>query len=260
MRSKVDHTGLSLFRKIRSGNLSALKPFIEKYQNRVFRYCYVIIGDQFKAEHYAMITFEKFYYNIHKIKHEEYFLSYMFKIARNLCRDKIKKDKREESVSPIPDEECSPKTLEDLVEPGTDEDPLAKLINKESQEQIRTFFNLKMQQLPLEQRKAIYLVHYEKLSYEQAAEIDGCPLGTIKSRVNKGMKNLTWSLAKNKIHKLEPEHRDAVYEVCVNKCSFKKAGEVLGCSEKTIRERYNKGLEKVSKDMHREIEGLRPCK
>jgi RNA polymerase sigma-70 factor, ECF subfamily len=258
MRSKVDPTELKLFRKIRSGNLSDLKTFIEKYQNRVFRYCYVIIGDQFKAEHYAMITFEKFYSNIHKIKQEEYFLSYMFKIARNLCKDKIRKDQREEFVSPIPDEEYSPKTFEDYVEPDMDENPMAKLTEKESQEQIRSFVNLKMQKLPYEQRQAIYLVHYEKLSYEHAAEFVDCPVGTIKSRVNKGMKNLTWSLIKNKIRNLELEHRTAVYEVCVNKCSFKKAAEVSDCSEKVIRERYNEALKKLFKIIRKEIEGLRP--
>lgn len=47
-----------------------------------------------------------------------------------------------------------------------------------------------LQQLPPEHREALVLVAAAELSYEEAAEICGCPLGTIKSRVNRARARL----------------------------------------------------------------------
>ncbi len=47
-----------------------------------------------------------------------------------------------------------------------------------------------LQQLPAEHREALILVGAAGLSYEEAADICGCALGTIKSRVNRGRTRL----------------------------------------------------------------------
>ncbi len=45
-------------------------------------------------------------------------------------------------------------------------------------------------QLPPEQREAMFLIVAEGLSYEQAASICGCAVGTIKSRIGRARKSL----------------------------------------------------------------------
>ena len=47
-----------------------------------------------------------------------------------------------------------------------------------------------LDQLPPEHREAIVLVGAAGLSYEEAAEIAGCAVGTIKSRVNRARNRL----------------------------------------------------------------------
>jgi RNA polymerase sigma-70 factor (ECF subfamily) len=47
-----------------------------------------------------------------------------------------------------------------------------------------------LQQLPDEHREALILVGAAGLSYEEAAQICGCALGTIKSRVNRARARL----------------------------------------------------------------------
>lgn len=47
-----------------------------------------------------------------------------------------------------------------------------------------------MQKLSAEARDALLLVVGEGLSYEEAAEISGCPVGTMKSRVNRARERL----------------------------------------------------------------------
>jgi RNA polymerase sigma-70 factor, ECF subfamily len=51
-------------------------------------------------------------------------------------------------------------------------------------------FQRALAQLPDEQREAIVLVGASGFSYEEAAEISGCALGTIKSRVNRARQKL----------------------------------------------------------------------
>jgi RNA polymerase sigma-70 factor (ECF subfamily) len=48
-----------------------------------------------------------------------------------------------------------------------------------------------MQALVPEQREAIILIAAEGLSYEEAAEICGCPVGTVKSRLSRARQRLT---------------------------------------------------------------------
>jgi len=59
-----------------------------------------------------------------------------------------------------------------------------------------------LEQLPAEHREALILVGAAGLSYEEAAEICGCALGTIKSRVNR---------ARNKLLKIMEENGDTEF-------------------------------------------------
>ena len=51
-------------------------------------------------------------------------------------------------------------------------------------------FRKALEKLPEEQREAIILVGASGFSYEEAADICGCALGTIKSRVNRARQKL----------------------------------------------------------------------
>ncbi len=51
-------------------------------------------------------------------------------------------------------------------------------------------FRIALKQIPNDQREAIILVGAEGFSYEEAATISGCAVGTIKSRVNRARSRL----------------------------------------------------------------------
>jgi RNA polymerase sigma-70 factor (ECF subfamily) len=52
-------------------------------------------------------------------------------------------------------------------------------------------FNKALQRLPADQREALILVGAAGFSYEEAAEICNCAIGTVKSRVSRGRTQLT---------------------------------------------------------------------
>jgi RNA polymerase sigma-70 factor (ECF subfamily) len=62
-----------------------------------------------------------------------------------------------------------------------------------------------LQQLPDEHREALILVGAAGLSYEEAAEICGCALGTIKSRVNRARTKLTEMLGLTRTNEFGPD-------------------------------------------------------
>src|SRR4051794_18615576 len=59
--------------------------------------------------------------------------------------------------------------------------------------------------LPPEQREAIVLVSASGMTYEEAADICGCPVGTIKSRINRGRTRLAELLAIETVDDLGPD-------------------------------------------------------
>ena len=58
-------------------------------------------------------------------------------------------------------------------------------------------------QLPADQREALLLVGAEGFSYDEAAEICGCAVGTIKSRVNRARAKLTELLGLDEAAEIE---------------------------------------------------------
>jgi len=59
--------------------------------------------------------------------------------------------------------------------------------------------------LPIDQREALVLVGAAGFSYEEAAEISGCAVGTIKSRVNRARSKLTETLSVSAPHEYGPD-------------------------------------------------------
>jgi RNA polymerase sigma-70 factor (ECF subfamily) len=66
-------------------------------------------------------------------------------------------------------------------------------------------FRVALAQLPSDQREALLLVGASGFSYEEAAEICGCAIGTIKSRVNRARLRLAAILNDNDIDDLGPD-------------------------------------------------------
>ena len=141
--------------------------------------------DYYKAENLTQETFVRFYKSVHRIRELEKFESFMFQIARRLCIDQFKKNGREILVSPVPTQNDSNKSIHDYVKPS-EETPQSILMKKQDQNLV----NEKIKELNPDQRAAIFLVHFEELTYEEASKMLGCPIGTVKTRVNRGILKL----------------------------------------------------------------------
>src|SRR4051812_9959864 len=98
-----------------------------------------------------------------------------------ILRNQFYSDKRRSWRSTQLDQEAAERTLVAIDDPGS---PLAL-------DELRLSIN----QLPPEQREALILVGAGGFAYEEAADICGCAVGTVKSRVSRARKALHEILA-----------------------------------------------------------------
>lgn len=78
------------------------------------------------------------------------------------------------------------RVYESMVAQGEGADPESLLFSKVMDGDIERT----LKELPEEFRSAIILVDIEELTYEEAAQVMGCPVGTIRSRVSRGRRML----------------------------------------------------------------------
>jgi RNA polymerase sigma-70 factor, ECF subfamily len=98
--------------------------------------------------------------------------AWLFTILRNVFRSEYRKRRRE---------------VEDVD--GSYAETLTSLPEQDSRLEIVEFRDA-LKLLPSEQREALILVGASGFSYEEAAQICGCAIGTIKSRVNRARSRL----------------------------------------------------------------------
>jgi RNA polymerase sigma-70 factor (ECF subfamily) len=67
-------------------------------------------------------------------------------------------------------------------------------------------FREALAKLPPDQREALILVGASGFSYEEAANICGCAVGTIKSRVNRARTRLAELMSIDNVDEIGPDH------------------------------------------------------
>ena len=113
--------------------------------------------------------------------------AWLFTILRNLFRSEYRKRRRE---------------VEDAD--GRYAETLKSLPEQTSRVEFQEFHNA-LANLPADQREALILVGASGFSYEEAAEICGCAVGTIKSRVNRARTRLARLLSIDNINDFGPD-------------------------------------------------------
>jgi RNA polymerase sigma-70 factor, ECF subfamily len=104
--------------------------------------------------------------------------AWLYGIARNCIRRCLE---RERLYVGLESEEHEENTADLLPDPCVPEDGLAGLGSRETVEQVRRA----VLALPAAYREAVILCELHELAYVQAAEILGCPVGTVRSRLHR---------------------------------------------------------------------------
>ena len=172
-------------RRLIEGDESALEPFIEVFQRKVFHYTLMMCGHRDDAEEVAQDTLMKVFENFRQLREPEHVKTWVFRIARNACYMK-----RRKSVY-APDRELS---LEDLM-PSWKQDgqgrkleiadwralPEDRVISGELQQKLREA----ILELPEIYRAAILLRDIEELSTTETAQVLEVTEDVVKTRLHR---------------------------------------------------------------------------
>ena len=173
-------------------NVEAFSELVLRYKDKVVNFLYRYTGDRDEAEDLAQDAFVKLYRSKHLYKEIAKFSTWFYTIAINTAKTDARKKSRYNALS-ISD--YDPENDKDYEIPADvqspDEYANAGIENHYIQKAIDS--------LEESFKQVIILRDIEDMDYEEIAQITGLPLGTVKSRINRGREKLKKIL--NEIYK-----------------------------------------------------------
>ncbi|TKJ39836.1 RNA polymerase subunit sigma-24 [candidate division LCP-89 bacterium B3_LCP] len=167
-----------LIADFQNGDLSAFEEIVYRYQGQLINFVGRLLNDRIAAEDIVQETFLRVYRNKHRYREIARFSTWIYTIAGNLARTELRRRKIRNffSISQRGD------TEKDYEIPDTSIDVEKQVERKINKEQVMKAITT----LPVYFREVIILRDVQDLSYEEISNILKVPLGTVKSRVNRG--------------------------------------------------------------------------
>ena len=160
------------------GETAAFDELIGRWQRRILGAIYRVMGREEEARDICQEAFLKAYRALGSFKREARFSSWMYQIALNLCRDRLRR-RRGRTLVPLED---AGGTAEELW-PGLHGDAA---VEAESSDLARLVSHA-VAALPPDQREVIVLKEYEGLTFTEIAETLQVPVSTVKTRLYRGL-------------------------------------------------------------------------
>ena len=102
---------------ILNGNPNAFTTLVDRYKDLVYTLALKMVNNKEEAEEIAQDTFIKAYHSLNKFKGESKFSTWIYKITYNTCLDRLKKNKKEKTISYIEDfSEHQTKAIENVLD------------------------------------------------------------------------------------------------------------------------------------------------
>lgn len=168
----------ALVERAQHGDKRAFELLVEKYQRRLGRLLSRFIRDPSEVEDVMQEAFIKAYRALPGFRGDSAFYTWLYRIGINTAKNYLAAMGRRAPTSTDMEAEeaeghVDGERLRDLNTPEN------ALLSKE----IADTVNSTIESLPEELRTAIQLRELEGMSYEEIANIMGCPIGTVRSRI-----------------------------------------------------------------------------
>ena len=157
-------TDLELVEKVRGGERKAFSELVKRHQRGLLRMSLRFVKDMDNAEDVVQESFIKAFQKLNSFEGRSSFKSWLYQITVNTARNKLRENKRDTT------------DLED-VQIGVNAVAESSLIQVAVAEMLQT----EVDKLPFKQKTALVLRIYEDLSFNEIADIMGCPYDTAKA-------------------------------------------------------------------------------
>jgi RNA polymerase sigma-70 factor (ECF subfamily) len=172
-------TDEELVTRARGGDLDSFNQLILRWERPIYALAYRVIGREEDARDVCQETFLRAFRALPGFKGQAKFSSWVYRIALNLCRDWIRRQRRA-PVQQMPEDT-------DALELASESGPTESIEDLVARRELSAVVETAMALLPEEQRTAIILKEYHGMTFQEIADLQGCPLSTVKTRLYQGL-------------------------------------------------------------------------
>ena len=165
--------------RCQNGDKSAMEALVRHYQHWVYNIAYGMLGNQEDASDMAQEIFLWLWENIGQFQSRSRFSTWLYRIVTNRCIN-VKDQKKRRQTEPMEIDDSQPWV------PIDTETPEKSVLRLEQREILQKA----LAQLKDDYRKILILREMRDLSYEELAEVIGCSVGRVKSKLHKARKVL----------------------------------------------------------------------
>ena len=167
-----------LVEKAEKGDKQAFGILVEKYQLKLNRLISRMVRDQSEIEDIVQDSFIKAYRAINNFRGDSAFYTWLYRIGINTAKNHlVSLGRRPKAMDAVDIEEIE--NFQDAQDLRSVETPETTMMNN----QITATVNNAAESLPDELKQAFKLREMDGHSYEEIAEMMGCPIGTVRSRI-----------------------------------------------------------------------------
>ena len=183
-----------LIKRYLEGNTASFETLVERHKDRIYGSVYHVVKDEYLAEDIFQETFIKIIRNIRagKYNHEDKFLPWALRIARNMAIDYIRKTKRMPTI--VTSDGSGTDLFETINIHEKSQEQL--IIENEDYKRLHTWIQVR----PAEQKDVLILRSYANLSFKEIAEVTQSNINTCIGRMHYAITNLRKMMEKNSVN------------------------------------------------------------
>jgi RNA polymerase sigma-70 factor (ECF subfamily) len=182
-------TDEELVARSQRGDVDSFNELIIRWERPIYALAYRVIGRDEEARDVCQEAFLRAFRALPGFKGQAKFSSWLYRITLNLCRDWIRKQRRA-PVSQMPEDT-------DVLEMAAARGPVESIEDLVARRELSAVVEEAMAVLPDEQRTAIILKEYHGMTFQEIADLQGCPLSTVKTRLYQGLSVLRRQLERS---------------------------------------------------------------
>jgi RNA polymerase sigma-70 factor (ECF subfamily) len=161
------------------GDVESFNQLVVRWERPIYALAYRVIGREEEARDVVQETFLRAFRGIRNFRGQAKFSSWVYRIALNLCRDWIRRERRT-PILPAPEGV-------DVIELAAEQGPAESIEDLVARNDMSQVVADLMTRLPEEQRTAIILKEYHGMTFQEIADLQGVPLSTVKTRLYQGL-------------------------------------------------------------------------
>jgi RNA polymerase sigma-70 factor (ECF subfamily) len=173
----VEHD-VELVKRCLAADAAAWEALLQSHTRKIYNLCYRFTGRPADAEDLTQEVFIKVFQTLRSFDAAQgSFGTWLSRVARNHLVDHYRRTKKDRITSSLDDELG---TLEE--KPGATVEPAAEVETRERRELLQRG----LERLSPDLREAVVLRDLQDLDYDEIAQVLAVPVGTVKSRINRG--------------------------------------------------------------------------